>query len=343
MKIAFVGEFGYNNGSSHAVYNYCRVGERRGHEISVSTEFGSRDEYIIKSFPLCRHLSGMDRVVFVFEGNRFLTEQDLKRIVKLIPRSRRVVLDPDGRGNGTVIVGDDSNHDPNNSKEDWHDLYRQISDLVLQPTLAVPQEFVVPFLYYGYEEVDNLWAEKQFSILYVGNNWNRWNDIKSLLTALEPKRARIGRIGIKGQWWDGTTWPGKERITTSDPAFLRRHSVEVSGSVPFGSVINAMSEGEINPIFVRPMLAAQGLATPRMLETFSANTIPILTRNTIYSRKLFGDPSDPLFVDENPADKILEILDARMNYLALVKGIRKSLRENHNYERRLDELLELIG
>lgn len=343
MKIAFVGEFGYNSGSSHAVYNYCCAGSKLGHEISVSTEYGSLDEYVLKSFPLCTNLVNVDRVVFVFEGNRFLTNEEVNRIVKVIPRYRRVVIDPDGRGNQTVFSGDDSNHDQKGSQRDWHELYQRISDLVLQPTLSVHHESVVPFLYYGYEMADKLRIEKQFSILYVGNNWNRWNDVKTFLTALEPERSRLGRIGIKGQWWDGSTWPGREQITASDPKFLRRHKVEVSGSVPFGSVITAMSEGQINPIFVRPMLAAQELATPRMLETFRADTIPLLAKNMIYSKRLFGEESELLFLQERPSEKVLEVLDSITSYQRIVNSISESLSRNHSYAKRLDELLELLG
>jgi hypothetical protein len=59
-------------------------------------------------------------------------------------------------------------------------------------------------------------------------------------------------------------------------SFLKSNDVEVCPSVPFAKVIRNISPGKINSILERPKLDSLGLITPRILETFSAQTLSLL-------------------------------------------------------------------
>ena len=53
--------------------------------------------------------------------------------------------------------------------------------------------------------------------------------------------------------WDGGIENGFKNDAVSDPVFLASQRVDVFESVPFGSVVDAMSRAQISPIFVRPI------------------------------------------------------------------------------------------
>lgn len=344
MRIVFVGDFRYNSGSGHVIYNFFLVANKLGHEVYISSQYGSLDKIIPQFLPLCPDLSVADRVIFVFESNAYINAMQLKEIDEAIPRKRRIIVDPDGRFNETIFVGDDTNHSPPHTRTQWRGLYESLSDVILQPVLVPSRSDVIPFLYFALEKPSRrLPTNKTFSILYIGNNWYRWDDVVWLFTGLRPIRDQLGRIALKGKWWDGVPKVGLEKQTTALPQFLIENGVEIYPSVPFAEVVIAMSEGIINPIFIRPMIAAQGLATPRMFETVSADTIPVLGPNATYLETLYGEESRGLSLTSDPLSKISEILSDPTPYVDLVSRIRERLSEEHSYEKRFQELMGIIG
>jgi len=344
MRILFVGDFRYNSGSSHTIHKYFQIGEKLGHHVFVSSQYGSLDNEIPKFLPVAADLLDFDRVVFVFESNQYLRHSQIEEINRAIPRRHRIIIDPDGRANPTVECGNDSNHSLPYDLETWHGLYDQISDVILQPVLGKPGESIHQFLYYGFDHLPtNSPENKKFDILYIGNNWYRWHDIEWLLSEITDIRPRLGHIAIKGKWWDGIPKAGLENATASIPSFLARHTVETYRSVPFDCVISGMSEAVMNLLLVRPMIAAQQLATPRMFETFSADTIPLLGPNLNYSHILYGVECSMLYLSRNPAEKIAEVLDSLVDYRRIVSQISEKLWESHNYEKRFKQLLEFLG
>lgn len=344
MRIVFVGDFRYNSGSSHVIYNYYRQGLKLGHQISISSEYGSLDAEIQRFLPISASLKYADRIVFVFESNLYLSKLQIQTVSNLVPRQHRIIIDPDGRANPTIAVGEDTNHDPPDSGVVWHDTYQQLSDLILQPTLSEPAPGVRRFLYFALDQQPKYdTRETPFTVLYIGNNWYRWHDILWLTNGIAPIRASLGRIALKGKWWNGLAKDGLEKATYSDTGFLARHRIETYPSVPFGGVIDAMSEGLINPIFVRPMLAAQYLVTPRMFETLSSHTVPVLGPNATYVAALYGDAAKSLSLLPNPADTINSILENPDRYASVVSEIRETLNYEHNYAVRYRQLIEMIG
>ena len=93
MKILFVGEFEYNCGSTHAVYNYKLQADKAGHRIFLQ---GAKDAFVANLFDEIS-LSKADCVIFVVEDRLFIDERYLKHIQDQVPKERRIVIDADGR------------------------------------------------------------------------------------------------------------------------------------------------------------------------------------------------------------------------------------------------------
>jgi len=285
--------------------------------------------------------------VMIFESKQFLSSSALARIERLVPRSRRVVIDPDGKYSEIAQSGTDTNHPTSNSREFWSELYQRLSDKVLQPCLGAMTARARRFLYFGVDRhrprVPEANGEKPYGMIYVGNNWYRWHDFVWLFEQLAPIRPRLGRVALFGKHWFGDPKPGLEEHTYSDPNFLRAQGVESYRSVPFDDVERVMGQGNLHPIFIRPVLNILGFATPRMFETFAADTLPILPPYFDHAVALYGARVTPLCLPENPADTVAAMLDRYSDYVALSREVRATLTKEHSYEVRLAELLGFFG
>lgn len=346
LRILFVGYFKYNSGSSHALLGYVRAARCLGYDLRVS-RFGLVDEIIQEKVPVAEQDWTPDIVVMVFESKQFLNKPDLANVERLTQHARTVVIDPDGKYSDTIYVGSDTNHPTAGSQAFWINIYRQFSDTILQPCLTSVTSKTKRFLYFGIDThrppSTETSEKKLYDLIYVGNNWYRWHDFVWLFEHLEPIRSKLGRIAVFGKHWFGDPKPGLEEYTYSDPEFLRAHDVESYQSVPFGEVESVMSQGRLHPIFVRPLLNALEFATPRMFETFAANTVPILPPYFARALYLYGKQAGPLYLSENPAETVTVMLDRYPDYLDLTREIRVKLIKEHSYEVRLAELLELCA
>lgn len=345
LKIAFVGRYYWHNGSSHALLGYYRAGLHLGHDVRVSA-IGIIDEVVRDKVPVASKDWRPDLMVLVFE-ERFLRGEGFACVEKVVPRERRLVIDPDGKYSDAVRAGTDSNHDTPDSQTLWSGDFDRLSDIVLQPTLGVPGNGARRFLYFGVDrhrqQDPGARNEKPYDIVYVGNNWYRWTDVAWLIRSLAPVRSRIGRIGIFGRYWSGDPLPGYEEHTRSDRAFLDEHGVEVHRSVPFDGVEAAMGAGRLCPILVRPVLAALQLVTPRMFETFAAATVPLLPPHLQYTKALFGGGADGHFLTEQPVERVLAALDDYERHVRSAQDIRAELALHHSYEQRLAQLLSFVS
>jgi hypothetical protein len=104
-----------------------------------------------------------------------------------------------------------------------------------------------------------------------------------------------------------------------------------------------MGQARFSPVFHRPLFKELGLVTNRTFETFCADTIPILMlpENTI--REIYGESALPL----TPGEQLCERLDDMMRhpepYWAAVLKTRAHLAEHHSYQRRFDELVQILS
>lgn len=327
MKIAFIGNYQYSCGSSNTLLGYIKAGKVLGHDIRVS-EFGFIDRIIRETIPVAKKSWIPDILAILYESYPFLEEKVLDEIRFRIPRTKILVIDPDGRYAETK----------------WKNLYESLTDIVLQPTLnKISEKKVNKFIYYGIDtENDFLEIKKDLDFLYLGNNWYRWKDIRDFINSITSIRYRLKKVALMGNYWGNKTMKGFKRATTSDPAFLKRNNVKIIKPPDYGKVEESMSRALINPIYVRSRFYKLKFVTPRMFETFAANTVAVIPKNFKHAVKLYGEDASKLVISNISKDKILNILDNYQEYLNLCKKIRSKLTKEHSYKVRLNELIKFV-
>ena len=344
MNILVAGDFRWNGGSSRVIFNYHRSAPRHGCRVMVSSQYGSLDDRIGDYIPVCDDDSWADRIIFVFESFQYLTFEQMRRVKARFQREHVTIIDPDGRYGPTVRSDSDGNH-KDYTRESWRHLYESLSDRILQPRLSSLPAGARHFPYFGMEcdiERPQAISTKKYTIQYVGNNWYRWPVVEDFLSSIRPIRDELGRIALKGMRWDGEVEKGFEPDTFADVGYLRSMGVETSGSVAFGQVIPAMSEALVSPLFVRPMIAAQKLITPRMLETVCADTIPVFRKAECYIREFYGDDALDLCLGDDPIQRLRDILARPRHYFDLASAIRQKLRALTNYDLLTAKLVEHV-
>lgn len=345
LRILFVGCFRFNCGSSHALLGYARAAERRQFDLRAS-QLGLVDESVRQKVAVADAHWTPDVTVLVFESEQFLTPHALS-LIERSPRRRRIVIDPDAKYSEITRIGADANHPSANAREFWRELYDHLSDTILQPRLGPMTGGARRFLYFGVDlnrpPRARHEAGKPFDLIYVGNNWYRWHDFQWLFTKVARVRQRLGRIAVFGQYWQGDSAPGFEEHTYSAPAFLQAHRIESYPPVPFDEVESRMGQGRFHPIFVRPILNRLGLVTPRMFETFMADTVPVLPPYFRHAPSLYGAEVEPLFLTEDPADSLPGMMQSYSRYVSLSRSIRERLVKEHSYDQRLQELLGFVA
>ena len=132
MKLVFVYYAYENQGSSLDLQGYARAAREMGHEAIV---YGVPNPKIPLNYSI--DLAGADAVVFVFEWTTDLLygdRLDWLRLVSSVPRSRRVVIDCDGRYNDPINVHGDFNHRTEAESIAYMDFCDAVADKIYQPT-----------------------------------------------------------------------------------------------------------------------------------------------------------------------------------------------------------------
>lgn len=348
MRIVFVYWPFEDQGSGLVLRGYSEAAHALGHEIQV---YGIPYERIPLDYTL--ELSSADAVVFLFEWTTELyygDRLDLVRLVSCVPRRRRVVIDGDGNYNDPLCVDDDSNHPGPEAARSWTEVCDALADKICQPTLHPLRDNVTPFLFYAY---DPGWARpfdpaaKEFDLLYVGHSKFRWQAMRRLLSAAEPVRSRLGRIGIVGHGWDSDP-PWADELSCadryrSDPIELERLGVEVLAPVPFPQVVACMDRSLCNAVLTRPTFRHLRLVTPRVFETPAAGTIPLLVLDEGHVKEIYGGAGLELLLPERDAhEKILDIVERPAHYAAVLAEVRSHLSRHHSHRARLAELLQIV-
>lgn len=338
-KISFLGQFQYNCGSSNALNGYIEAGKRLGHDVRVS-DLGYIDNTVRKSLPVAPKDWNQDLLVIVYESYPFLSEEEIELISEKVPREKRIVLDQNGMSLPQVKLENDQNHSGIKSQKKWQDLFNSLSDTVLMPIIGDEKSFY----FYGIDShlPDFSQINKDYDILYLGNNWYRWHDIKWFLKNISSVRKSIQDIALIGWCWDSEIMPKFEEATYSEPELLEEYKVDVLGAPEFGHVEETMSRGKINPIFLRPVLNELKFATARMFETFCADTVPVIPPYFSHARELYGDEVLDLMLEKDVAGKVAHIIENYEDYQSIRKSILLKLKEKYSYEALLNRLLEFI-
>jgi Glycosyl transferases group 1 len=348
MRLMLVYHIAEDSGSAQDIHHYTRAAKALGHEVVL---YGPPDA--LPSFPFSMDVESADAVIFIFEWTtrmRFGDQLDLTRLVTKVPRERRFVIDCDGAYNDVIAVGGDYNHRDTASSRAWMDICDSLSDRIYQPSLHPLRPNVSPFFFHAY---DPAWEKpldfrgKEFGMVYVGHSKFRWWPMYRVLQAIEPIREQVGRVALVGHGWDAlppwATWMQIEDYFYTDQAYLRKLGVEFVPPVPFEQVIPWMSRSMFSPVIYRPLFSHLRFVTCRTFETPAANTIPLLGLDTAYVKEIYGERAVELVLpEEQPHEKILDLLRRPEYYAEIVQAIRRHLAEKHSYTARLQQLVDIV-
>jgi hypothetical protein len=347
MRIMFVYWPFENQGSGLVIQGYSEAARALGHEVVV---YGRPNAKIPLDYS--RDVDSADALVFIFEWTTKLWEADaldLLRLVTKVPRQRRVILDGDGNYNDLVRADGDYNHRTEAEGRRWIEVCDSLTDKICQPTLHPLRSNVRRFLFYSYNPA---WAPplesraKEYGMIYVGHSKFRWRPMLEVLRAVEPIRARVGRIGLVGYGWSSLPpWaiPMKlEDAYYSDVAYLGKLEAEVLDPVPFKRVIEWMSKAVFNPLISRPTFRVMRLVTPRFFETPAANTIPVFGLDEAHVEEIYGPPARKLVLGADASEQLLDMIERPGYYADLLVQIRRHLAEHHSPTARLRELIDII-
>ena len=345
--------------SVSTVHRWVAAGRALGHEVAVYGEPHPE----LPSVPFTTDLSGVDLALFVVQvPSDFPDMPYLARVLDGIPRERRVVVDLWGRFNDTIRVDHDFNHleklDGHQAWE-WEDALQAVSGTVLQPTLAPLRKTVGSFLFHGYDpasiakpyatakEAAAAWraADKPYGVLYVGSNWQRWDQVRRFLESYGPARGDVGRACLVGWDWDKRPdWAVQKGImgVDTDPALLAELGVEVRHGVRFDEVTALLGKARFAPVFHRPLFRQLGYVTNRTFETFYADTLPVLMLPREFVSAIYGPAALALVPGDDVAAHLKDALKRPEKYWDAVLQTRAHLARHHSYAQRFQQLAALM-
>jgi hypothetical protein len=361
MKILFVTKLDQYARAVRPVTKYIAAAKSLGHEMAVFGENSSEPPVV----PYSLDVKSFDFAVFViYNTSDFPDLPYLARLLDGMPKERRVIVDCVGRYNDTIRVEHDFNHleklDGHQGWE-WIEGFQAISDKILQPTLKPLRPDVRPFLFHGFDPADvaasyatpkdaaQAWATtnglKPYGVVYVGNNWQRWTQLKSFLENIEPLAGELGPIRLAGWDWDKRPeWAAQLGLSgvDVDSDLLSRLKVEISPAVPFEKVSALCSKGRFSPVFHRPLFNHLGFVTNRTFESLSSDTIPLLMLPPGQVETLFGPEALPLTPGRDLAVRVQDIMNRPEPYWDAVFKTRARLAQSHSFSHRFRELVSIL-
>lgn len=364
MKILVVTSVDAWTRSVSTLHHFVSAGRRLGYDVAI---YGD-DDPNLPNLPFSKDLDGVDLALFVIQvPNDFPDMPGLAYLLDWIPRERRVVVDLWGRYNDTIRIDHDFNHleklDGHLGWE-WDEAIKATSDKILQPTLQPLRPDVQPYLFHGFEpnavvrqdETAEAAAErwlaaspddKPYGVIYVGSNWQRWDQVRRFLSGYAGARDPVGRACLAGYDWGARPdWAVEKGIVgvDSDPEFLQSLDVEIRDGVQFDQVVSLLGKARFAPIFHRPLFLKLGIVTVRSFETFYADTIPVLCLPCSLVEAVYGPAALKLVPDDGDvAGHLTGALARPVEYWQAVLDTREHLAREHSYERRYDELIRLTG
>ena len=358
MKLLLVNAVDPWTRSVSTVHRYVAAGRVLGHEVAI---YGP-PHLELASLPFTTDLGGIDLALFVVQvPTDFPDMPHLARILDGLPRERRMVVDLWGRFNDTILLEHDFNHleklDGHPGWE-WQEALRAISDTILQPALAPLRPEVRSFLFHGYDpgsvakphktarEAAAAWRAKPYGVMYLGSNWQRWEQVRRFLESYGPARGKIGPACLVG--WDWNARPGWAVQTgimgiDTDPAFLAELNVETRDGVRFDEVTGLLGQARFAPVFHRPLFRHLGFVTNRTFETFYADTVPVLMLPREFVATIYGEAALALVPGESVAAHLEDVLRQPEVYWDAVLQTRAHLATGHSYAQRFQELAGRAG
>jgi hypothetical protein len=362
MKLLFVSRYDRSARAINTITSYVRAGKELGHEVALfSDPIGD-----LPDIPTSRNPEAFDYVMFVvYETPDFPDLPHLAHLLDRVPHERRIIVDCTGRYNQTIAVDDDFNHleiMDNHMGWEWVDGFAAVAKTILQPTLTPVRSDVQPFLFHAFdpaaverpyesaEEAAQSWAgktapAKPYGMVYVGNNWQRWSQMRTLLKAIEPVRQRFGPVCLIGWAWDyRPDWAAELGIRgiDTDTTFLQEMGVELRGNVSFDQAISTVSQARFCPVIHRPLFNHLGIVTNRTFETFCSDTIPLLMLPMDTVESIYGPAASVLAVSDDLIGQIQDIEHRPEVYWDAILKTRAHLAEHHSFRQRFEELWVIL-
>jgi hypothetical protein len=349
--------------SVSTVHHFVAAGRRLGHEVLV---YGEPHEEL-PDLPYTLDLEGVDLALFVIQvPTDFPDMPHLARLLDGVPRERRVVVDLWGRYNDTIRLEHDFNHlekvDGHLGWE-WEEALDATSATILQPTFEPLRQNVGTYLFHGYEPRAVLrpaetadaaaarWRdagadERPFGVMYVGSNWQRWEQVRRFLEGYADVRARVGRACLCGWHWNWRPdWAVENGIAgiDTDPEFLAALDVEIWDGVRYEYIVEMLGQARFAPVFHRPLFRHLGFVTARTFETFHADSLPVLMLPRDFVEAVYGPAALTLVPEGGVAAHLTAALDEPERFWQALLDTRAHLARRHSYERRVEELLEVAA
>jgi hypothetical protein len=357
MKVVLVAGVDAWVRSVSTIHKWVKAGRTLGHEIAV---YGDANPEL-PQLSFTTNLRDVDVGLFVVQVPTDFPEMPhLARVLDGIPRQKRVVADLWGRFNDTIRVEHDFNHleklDGHMGWE-WEDAIRLVGGTIVQPALRPLRPHVGSFLFHGFDpdsvvkphktarEAAAAWNAKPLGVMYVGSNWQRWDQVRSFLEGYASVRNNVGRVCLVGWDWDARPdWAVQKGImgVNTDPAFLAELGVEFRDGVRFDEVVAALGQARFVPVFHRPLFRHLGFVTNRTFETFYADTLPVLMLPRDFVSAIYGPAALALVPGEDVGAHLADALKRPELYWDAVLQTRDHLARHHSFAQRLRELAALV-
>jgi hypothetical protein len=341
------------------VHKWVAAGRALGHDVAV---YGDPNPEL-PGIKFTTDLAGVDLALLVIQVVSDFPEMPrLVRVLDGIPRERRVVVDLWGHFNDTIRLEHDFNHleklDGHQGWE-WEEAIAAVSDTILQPTLAPQRPGVGSFLFHGYDpgavakpyetaaDAAAAWRDSRrpYGVMYVGNNWQRWEQVRRFLQQYGPARSEIGKTCLVGwDWGARPEWAAKQGIAgiDTDPALLAELGVEVRPAVRFDEVKALLGEARFAPVFHRPLFRHLNYVTIRTFETFEADALPVLMLPRDFVSAIYGPAALALVPGDDVAAHMKDALRRPEPYWQAVLQTRAHLARHHSFARRFEEIAALV-
>jgi hypothetical protein len=339
------------------LHGYAAAGQALGHEVAAYGEPNPQ----LPALTYTTDPAKYDFAVFVVHvAQDFPDVPLLARVLDTIPRERRVVIDAWARFNETFHVGHDFNHLEKADGHlgwEWIEAFQAVSATILQPTLTPRRADVRSFLFHGFDsrivakpyesarEAAHAWASKPHGIMYVGNNWQRWDQLRPFLEQTAPLREKVGRACLVGWDWnkrpDWAVQSGLAGIDV-DPAFLEQIGAEIRGPVRFEETVGLLGQAKFAPVLHRPLFRELGFVTNRTFETFCADTLPVLMLPRDFVEAIYGPHALRLVPGNDVAAHLADALKQPEPYWDAVLRTRAHLARHHSFARRFAELETIL-
>jgi len=350
MKLLIVSKLDRSARAIDTLTKYVKVGKSLGHEVALFAE-QSQD---FPDVPTSLAVKDYDFVVFiVYDARDFPDLPYLARLLDGVPKDRRAIIDCTGRFNDTIRVEHDFNHleklDGHQGWE-WIEGFEAVSDKILQPTYKPLRSDVRSFLFHGFDSASvhrpfDGGEKKAYGMVYVGNNWQRWSQMETVLKAIEPIRESVGPILLTGWDWAKTPeWATQLGLHGADvnEELNKRLEVQTKDAIPYTEVVALVSQARFSPVIHRPLFNQLGLVTNRTFATFYADTIPLLMQPAELVQSIYGPDAAALTPGSDITGWFKDALRRPEHYRDAVAKTRNYLAEHHSYQRRFQELLTIL-